>query len=499
MKFSIILPCRDNFELTKNCIESIKKNSWHFDIILIDSGSSEETKKQYQNIMFDQLKLISIPEPLSFARAINRGLQMAEGEFWIILNNDVIIPGRWLIHLEDAYNKYGGLIGVAGADLDLNGGIAKHKNLFWWKEPRNLPKQVDYCGMQCLYSHSSVFKDIGLLDENFEFGYWEDADYGIRALMRGYTNTVIGLPNFEHLGQATAKKVIGNRMIEIVTKNGRYLAQKWAHLASSIPISHLINIKKELKNVGKVSIMTLSWETKDATIKCIEAILREIEILEGLGISIKLISVDNGSKDGTAEYLKTINRIDKLILNPENLGISKGRNQAIDEREGRYLFMVDGDISIVKGSFIAMLRYMEQHPEISNLGAWSHRITKNWNEQTKEIWELKKINEGWCSHANFRTAMTQYGLWRTEIFEIIRFDEGGAFGEPGWGWEDNLAGSTMVLKGFRIQRFDDVVYYHPDIMSSEHKLAKMGLSRMDDRIKYLQKRWDEILKEHGQN
>lgn len=86
----------------------------------------------------------------------------------------------------------------------------------------------------------------------------------------------------------------------------------------------------------KLSIITLTYNKLEYTKKFIESLFKYTKDFE-------LIIVDNGSTDGTVEYLKSLNGI-KLILNNENLGFSKGNNQGINIAEGEYIGFLNNDI-----------------------------------------------------------------------------------------------------------------------------------------------------------
>lgn len=65
----------------------------------------------------------------------------------------------------------------------------------------------------------------------------------------------------------------------------------------------------------------------------------------------ELILVDNGSIDGTREYLETVtgNASTKRIIrvfNKSNLGVAGGRNSGLKEATGDYLMTIDDDIMV---------------------------------------------------------------------------------------------------------------------------------------------------------
>lgn len=93
----------------------------------------------------------------------------------------------------------------------------------------------------------------------------------------------------------------------------------------------------------KLSVITLTYNKLEYTKKFIESLFKYTKDFE-------LIVVDNGSSDGTVEYLKSFNNI-KIILNSENLGFSKGNNQGIMVAEGEYIGFLNNDILLYPNWF----------------------------------------------------------------------------------------------------------------------------------------------------
>lgn len=96
----------------------------------------------------------------------------------------------------------------------------------------------------------------------------------------------------------------------------------------------------------KLSIITLTYNNLDYTKKYIESLYKYTKDFE-------LIIVDNGSTDGTVEYLKGVKEVNgiKLILNKENQGYSKGNNQGLEIAEGEYIGFLNNDILLSKNWF----------------------------------------------------------------------------------------------------------------------------------------------------
>ena len=68
--------------------------------------------------------------------------------------------------------------------------------------------------------------------------------------------------------------------------------------------------------------------------------------------SIEVVVVDNGSSDGTADFIKN-NYPGKVLLleNKINLGAAKARNQGIEAAKGEWIFTQDCDVVLEKGFF----------------------------------------------------------------------------------------------------------------------------------------------------
>ena len=89
MQLSIIIINYNTFQLTCNCIRSIKEKVYDLDyeIILVDNDSSERDPNLFsQN--FPDIKLIISAENTGFAGGNNIGISRAKGDYILLLNSD---------------------------------------------------------------------------------------------------------------------------------------------------------------------------------------------------------------------------------------------------------------------------------------------------------------------------------------------------------------------------------------------------------------------------
>lgn len=102
----------------------------------------------------------------------------------------------------------------------------------------------------------------------------------------------------------------------------------------------------------RLSVITLTLNKLEYTKKFIES-------LNKYTTDYELIIVDNGSTDGTVEYIKSRPEI-KLIQNSENLGFSKGNNQGIEIAQGEYIAFLNNDVLLYPDWFESCKRVFER-------------------------------------------------------------------------------------------------------------------------------------------
>lgn len=228
----------------------------------------------------------------------------------------------------------------------------------------------------------------------------------------------------------------------------------------------------------KILLALLTWNTAQVSKDSIMAYVREAHMLRRVGLEPILCICDNGSTDGTREAIRdlepTFDFPYKLILNKENLGNSVARNQIIEyllESGADYLLFMDGDIEIVPFSSFAMFRYMENHgSKLGCIGACSAGQTPHRQRASEHFYAISRVE------STNVVAWTQYGMFRRDIFDDgIRFDEGGPFTGPGWGFEDNDLAFQMAINGYVNQRFFGMTYLHRDARSSIRVMKGMGI------------------------
>ncbi|MBL8025067.1 MAG: glycosyltransferase, partial [Fibrobacteres bacterium] len=163
----------------------------------------------------------------------------------------------------------------------------------------------------------------------------------------------------------------------------------------------------------KVSIVILTFNQREYTEKCLESIRANTP--QG---SYEIIIVDNASKDGTAEWLKSekaAGKIHQLILNSDNRGVSGGWNQGMRVATGDYVLIFNNDTIVPVNWLNNMLRCAESRPDIGMVGPMSNSISGLQCEKVcgyTSMHEFREFSEKYMAE--------QSGNW-WELFRIVGF------------------------------------------------------------------------------
>ncbi len=99
----------------------------------------------------------------------------------------------------------------------------------------------------------------------------------------------------------------------------------------------------------EISIVIVTWNSELFIEDCLKSVLKQIYK------DWELIIVDNGSSDGTVDYIKRIYPEVILIRNQNNLGFCQANNQGINLAKGRYIFVLNSDV-ILGDNFLGQMK-----------------------------------------------------------------------------------------------------------------------------------------------
>ncbi|WBV62055.1 glycosyltransferase family 2 protein [Chryseobacterium camelliae] len=230
MKLSIIIVNYNVTRLLKNCLLSIQKYLEDVDheVIVIDNASTDTS---WGDLIpeFPKVRFITSSVNEGFAKANNKAVQAAAGEYLLILNPDTEIEGSYMREILDfADSKINfGCLGVRMHDAkgnflpeskrsvpDMFNSFEKLFTNFKSKDSksyyRNDISEFEIADVEvitgafCLIK-KVVYKKIGGFDETY-FMYGEDIDLCYTLLNNGYQNYYYGKVSIlHHKGESTIK------------------------------------------------------------------------------------------------------------------------------------------------------------------------------------------------------------------------------------------------------------------------------------------------------
>ena len=231
---SVIIISYDGIDFIDDCISSVidSLENTAFELVDVDNGSVDGTVEMLRE-KYPQVHLICNKSNLGFARAVNQGLEIAKGQFVLLLNQDTKIINNAITKLAGRMKsdmKIGTIgpkfISPEGALRKSARSFPRYRDLFFefsglaylfpkskmfsnWKLgwfDHQTEKKVDQPMGAALMIRRDVIEKVGYFDTNFPL-FFNDVDYCRRVKRAGYEN--LYYPEavaIHHVGGSTQKR-----------------------------------------------------------------------------------------------------------------------------------------------------------------------------------------------------------------------------------------------------------------------------------------------------
>lgn len=233
MKLSFIILNYNVTDLLRNCISSIEKfvQNIEYEIIVIDNCSPDTSwKKLFSE--FPKVTFIENTENEGFAKANNKAVSKARGEYIFLLNPDTELEGIYfeeILNFADSKRNFG-CLGLRMHDAEgrflseskrsVPNAVNSFEKLFLNFKKNNTKSyyrhdigefeiaKVEVLTGANLLVKREVYEQIGGLDERY-FMYGEDIDFCYTLLQKGFENWYFGKYSILHIkGESTVKDEI---------------------------------------------------------------------------------------------------------------------------------------------------------------------------------------------------------------------------------------------------------------------------------------------------
>ena len=245
---SLIIPCWNGLAYTKQCWQSVVRwTDRPFEAIFVDNASTDGTAAWLRGLRDPRVRVVSNDRNLGFARAINQGIKASRGRWIVWLNNDVVVTPGWLGRLVDRALRHPRVGAVGPRTNSINGlqranpGEYTQKSLpmvaeAWAIRHSGQATSVHrLTGFLLLHSREAV-DAVGLLDERFGMGCYEDFDFCLRLVQSGRELVMADDVFVHHHGNKSfTENRVHSRHLEV---NRRIFIDKWCH-KSLVFLDHL--------------------------------------------------------------------------------------------------------------------------------------------------------------------------------------------------------------------------------------------------------------------
>lgn len=235
---SIIILTYNKLEYTKLCIESIRQFTapFSYELIVVDNHSTDGTIEWLKEQ--EDISTIYNEVNLGFPKGCNQGIAIAKGSNILLLNNDVIVTYNWLHNLLN--NLYSGEdIGAVGPvtnncpnsqsiPIPYHSINEMHTFASQYNSQQAHPEErLKLIGF-CLLIKKEVVDKIGVLDEIFSPGNYEDDDYSARIREAGYRLLLCRDTFIHHFGSVSFKER-PEEYTQLLDRNRKRFEAKWGY------------------------------------------------------------------------------------------------------------------------------------------------------------------------------------------------------------------------------------------------------------------------------
>ncbi|WP_094605997.1 hypothetical protein SPSIL_050840 [Sporomusa silvacetica DSM 10669] len=242
---SIIVLTYNKLDYNKLCIESIRQYTEpdSYEVIVIDNHSTDGTVEWLQGQQ--DIRLILNSENVGFPAGCNQGLKAAKGNSVLLLNNDTVVTPNWLSNLKKCLyssNDIGAVGAVTNSCSNFQSIPCEYSSI---EEMIGFSRQVNNSDPElwedrarlvgyCMLIKAEIINKIGLLEEAFSPGNYEDDDYCLRIRNAGYRLVLCRDTFIHHFGSVTFGEQT-NQYNSLLKANRQKFVEKWGlapHLAA---------------------------------------------------------------------------------------------------------------------------------------------------------------------------------------------------------------------------------------------------------------------------
>lgn len=332
-KVTIVIPVYNQWWFTYRCLRAIQRsnNECHFEVIVVDDCSTDQTEEALKNIR--GIRVLRNSCNLGYLESTNLGASLASptSDYIVLLNNDTEPIGNWLDELLKIFSQEND-VAIVGSTLFFPNGILQESGgqIFntanGWNIGRGFShfsgmfkslREVDYCSAASVMVEKKFWLQVGGFDSLFKPAYYEDTDlamnarnFGLKVFIspRSWVIHHEGASHGTALSSGTKKYQVTNQ-IKFAKKWEIELESHW--LDAGFP---RIEYSRNSKGIVVLCDRQLPDVSRDSGS---QRTVRIAQILISLGYHVVIASLDSSSRYVQVEKLRMMGI--EIHENPQEL------------------------------------------------------------------------------------------------------------------------------------------------------------------------------------
>jgi GT2 family glycosyltransferase len=212
-RISVIIPAWNGRQYLQVCLDALlAQNCPDTEVIVVDNASSDGTA-EFVSTNYPQVLVIRNRGNLGFAGGCNVGLRAAHGDTLALLNQDTAVSSGWLQAMDAALQNP--KVGIVGSRIYYPDGQTLQHAGGWISWPLgeahhycqreqataevSTSRPVEFVTGAAMAIRRDVLDSVGLLDQDFWPGYFEDVDLCFRARKANYEVWYIAEATLTHV------------------------------------------------------------------------------------------------------------------------------------------------------------------------------------------------------------------------------------------------------------------------------------------------------------
>jgi GT2 family glycosyltransferase len=197
----------------------------------------------------------------------------------------------------------------------------------------------------------------------------------------------------------------------------------------------------------KLSIVVICWNDLNVIKQCLASVFSQTKDL-----AFEVIVTDNGSTDGSVDYIRWQFPQVRIVENRANLGFARGNNAGIAAASGQYVLILNPDTLIQDRALEKLVAYADQHPEGGAFGCRVLNADGSYQDPARPLPTLRGMVvaafcQRWLGYLSEWFLADKYVGWQGESERAIGFQ----------------SGCCVMLRGSLLKElggFDERFFYH---------------------------------------